>query len=244
MNYEEKVYFETINNKKIFCTLLEPENNQKKMVIMNHGFRGSSIGTARTFVDFSRLLGKEGYSVLRFDQANSANSEGDYINSSFKEWVETTKYFSLKYLSLGYQIALLGHSMGGATVIAVSVEAQLNGLIKCILLWTPGDYDPKYNVEAEKTYEEKGQQYKGKFWQEVGDYKIKDCLRQFKGGIHLVFGESDKYISEKSRNEFKKIVKAKGEDFLLLPGQDHSDWEFKWAWKIYQEEIQKLKKYF
>ena len=242
MNYGEKAFFEVVNNKKIFSALSEPENNQKKIVIMNHGFRGSSIGPARTFVDFSRLLAGQGYSVLRFDQANSANSEGDYLQSSFKQWVETTKYFALKYLNLGYQIALLGHSMGGGTAIAVSAETELSGSIKCLLLWTPGDYDPKYNVDAEKTYEEKGQQYKGKFWHEVGDYKIKDCLRQFNGGIHLVFGESDKYISEAERNEFKEIVQSKGEDYMILPGQDHSDWEFEWAQRVYEEEIKKLKK--
>ena len=242
MNYEEKVFFEVVNKKKIFCALLEPENNQKKMVIMNHGFRGSSIGPARTFVDFSRRLGQEGYSVLRFDQPNSANSEGDYLYSSLKQWVETTKFFALKYLDLGYQIALLGHSMGGATAIATSAETELNGLIKCLLLWTPGDYDSKYNIEAEKTYEEKGQQFKGKFWHEVEELKIKECLGRYKGGIHLVFGESDKYISEKERNEFKNIVEAKGEDYMMLPGQDHSDWEFEWTQKVYEEEIKKLKK--
>jgi len=66
---------------------------------MNHGFRVRSIGPARTFVDFSRLLAVEGYSVLRFDQANSANSEGNYLESSFKEWVETSKFFALKYFN-------------------------------------------------------------------------------------------------------------------------------------------------
>jgi len=53
----------------------------------------------------------------------------------------------------------------------------------------------------------------------------------YQGGIHLVFGESDRYISEASRNEFKEIVQSKGEDYLMLLGQDHSDWEFKWAAK-------------
>ena len=59
----------------------------------------------------------------------------------------------------------------------------------------------------------------------------------------MVFGESDKYINEESRNEFKKIVESKGEDYMVLPGQDHSDWEFKWAQRVYEEEIKKLKKY-
>lgn len=43
---------------------------------MSHGFRGSSDDPARQFVDFQRLLNKEGFSVLRFDQPNSGNSDG------------------------------------------------------------------------------------------------------------------------------------------------------------------------
>ena len=244
MKIEEKVWFEIINNKKVFCVLSEPENNQKKIVIMSHGFRGSSIGSARTFVDFSRILIENGFSVLRFDQPGSGNSEGDYLQSSFKEWVETTKYIALKYLNLNYKVALLGQSMGGATAIAATSETELINKIRCLLLWVPGDYDPRYNTNPEATYEESGQQYKGKFWHEVGDFKIKDCLRKFEGGIHLVFGENDKFVNEELRKEFKNIVESKGEDYMVLKDQDHSPWDYQWAQKVYQEEIKKLKKYF
>src|SRR3989344_3999356 len=94
--FTDKVYFEEVNGKKIFCVLSESELNQKKIVIMSHGFRGSSTGPARTFVDFQRLLNKEGFSVLRFDQPNSGNSEGDYLETSYNEWVDTVVYFAKK----------------------------------------------------------------------------------------------------------------------------------------------------
>lgn len=76
----ERVFFEVINNKKIFCYFAEGEPNQKKLIIMSHGFRGQSTGPARQFVDFQRLLNKEGFSVLRADFPNSGNSDGDYLN--------------------------------------------------------------------------------------------------------------------------------------------------------------------
>lgn len=88
------VSFENINNRRIFQILTENDNAEKKIVIMSHGFRGSSIGPARTFVDFEKLLLGKGFSVLRFDQPCSGNSEGDYTNSSFNVWIETTSYFA------------------------------------------------------------------------------------------------------------------------------------------------------
>ena len=92
------VDFETIKGKRVFNIFSESENTKKRIVIMSHGFRASSIGPARTFVDFERILLKEGYSVLRFDQPNSGNSEGNYLKSSFNEWVDTIVYFAKKYL--------------------------------------------------------------------------------------------------------------------------------------------------
>ena len=92
------MYSEIINGKKIVCYLSEPETSQHKIVIMSHGFRSSSLGPARSFVDFSRILVERGFSVLRFDQPNSGNSDGDFLDSSFKEWVDTTTFLSKKYL--------------------------------------------------------------------------------------------------------------------------------------------------
>ena len=97
--FNEKVYFEQVNGKQIFCDFSEPENPQKKIVIMSHGFRGSSTGPARTFVDFQRILNKEGFSVLRFDQPNSGNSEDDYLETSYNEWVDTITYFAKNTLT-------------------------------------------------------------------------------------------------------------------------------------------------
>jgi len=111
----KKVGFEKIKGKDVFNIFTEPEKKTSKLIVMSHGFRGTSIGPARSFVDFETELLKEGFSVLRFDQPNGGNSEGKYVESSFNEWVNTTTYFAKKYLTKGYKISLLGQSMGATT---------------------------------------------------------------------------------------------------------------------------------
>lgn len=239
--FNEKVYFEKVAGKNIFCALAEPEPNQKKMVIMSHGFRGSSTGPARTFVDFSRILNKHGYSTLRFDQPNSGNSEGDYLESSYSQWVETIVYFVHKYLNLGYKVALLGQSMGGAaTVIAA---AKLKDKIPCILLWVPGVNEGDFNGKPDEIFEEGGQKYKGRFWMETRDANFFKCLNDYKGAIHLVYGENDRYISLELRHKVIDIVKAKGQPTKVLKGQDHSPWEYDLCQEVYKEELELLNKY-
>jgi len=235
----EKVYFETINGKRIFTILSEPQISQKKAVIMNHGFRGSSIGPARQFVDFSRLLVKSGFSVLRFDQPNSGNSEGEYLNSSFDEWVDTTTYFAKQFLDKGYRIALMGQSMGATTSVIASAKEELQGKVSCLLLWVP---DPKstFDKSPDQIFEEEGQKYEGMFWEEAKRANFFKCLDGYKGGIHLVYGEKDRYIENDLMNEVIDKVKQKGQTAIVLPGQDHSPWEFNVVQTAYRQQLKKL----
>lgn len=238
----DTVNFETINNKKIFTLLSEPIQATKKIVIMSHGFRGSSIGPARSFVDFSRLLFQDGYSTLRFDQPNSGNSEGNFLESSFNEWVATTTYFAKKYLDNGYKVALLGQSMGGATVSYVA--ANLQEQISCIVLWAPGISDlVRYKIDSDTTYEEGGQKYHGSFWNEERTRSIFDAIQQYQGNIHLTFGEEDKYTTLELREKLIKLVKTKNQLVTVLRGQDHSSWEYDVIQSLYKEELEFLNKH-
>lgn len=240
----EKVFFENLNNKKIFCYLSEPVNTQKKMIIMIHGFRGTSTGPARQFVDFQKLLNKRGFSVLRIDLPNSGNSDGDYLDVSYDEWVNTVVYFAKKYLDLDYKVALLGQSMGAAATVIATSKQDLKDKIPCILLWVPGVNDGDFTGEYDEIFEEAGQKYKGKFWIEAHDADFFKCLKEYKGGIHLVYGEEDRYINKKLRDRVIELVKEKNQPFMVLEKQDHSPWEYDIVQNVYKAEIEKLNEYF
>lgn len=232
-------YFETIDNKQVFCIFTEPEPSQKKIVIMSHGFRGSSIGPARTFVDFEKLLVGEGFSVLRFDQLCCGNSEGDYLDSSFNEWVQTTSHFAQKYIDSGYQVALLGQSMGATTTMIVAGQDKFKDKIPCIILWVP-DAKSNTNADPDQIYEEGGQKYKGRFWTEARDANFFGALDRYSGGIHLVYGEYDKYVSQDLREKTIAKIKEKGQTHMILPEQDHSSWDFDMVQQVYQAEVEFL----
>jgi len=240
----EKVFFENINNKKIFCYSTKPLEDQKKMIIMFHGFRGTNTGPARQFVDFQKQLNKEGYSILRVDLPNCGNSDGDYIDVSFDEWVNAIIYITKKYLNLDYKVALLGQSMGATAVTRATSNKELKNKIPCILLWVPGANADEFEGKSENIYEEAGQKYKGKFWIEAMNADFFKCLDEYKGGIHVVYGEHDKYVSEESRGKVIKMVKEKGESTMILQEQDHSPWNYDKAQEVYIEQIKKLNTYF
>lgn len=242
--FNDKVFFEKINSKNIFCVFNDASGDKKQIVIFSHGFRSSTIGPARTFVDFSRILNKEGISTLRFDQPGCGNSEGDFLDSSFNKWIDTTTYFAKKYLDLGYKVILLGQSMGGATTIAVTAREDIKDKVPCIILWSPGVNDGDFKGEAEEVFEEGGQIYKGKFWIEAQKNEIFKSLEKYQGKIHLVYGEDDKFISQELRDKAIQIVKCKNQQFMVLKGQDHSSWEFEKTQEVFKEELELIKSSF
>lgn len=240
---KKNVSFENVNNKKIFNILTEPDNPSNKIIIMSHGFRGSSVGPVRAFVDFERMLLKSGYSVLRFDQPNSGNSEGDFIDSSFSEWVSTTTYFAKKYLGLGYKVSMLGQSMGATTTMIATSKEELKDKIPCIILWVP---DPKstFDKNPNEFYKEGSMKYKGTFWQEAKDSNFFEALDKYSGKIHLVYGQEDRFIDNSLKEKVIEKIKEKGQPAMILKGENHSDWDFDVSQNVYEEELEFIKKNF
>lgn len=236
------VSFESINGKKILNLLSEPGvQKERKIVIMSHGFRGSSVGPARAFVDFSRILNNNGYSSLRFDQPSSGNSEGEFLYSSFNEWVQTTTYFGKMFLDKGYKVALLGQSMGATTSIYSSTNTDLLGKVPALILWTPGIADiAKYQIESNRIYEEGGQKYYGKFWNEERTRNIFSSIEKYRGAVHLTFGEEDRYTEQHLREKLITLIKNKGGKVDILKGEDHGPWQYDTAQKLYTDELEFL----
>jgi len=242
----EKVFFETINGKKVFCILSQPKSLSKKLVIMSHGFKGNTTGSSRNFVNFKDILVSEGFNVFRFDQPNSGNSEGAFIDSSFNEWVNTIVYFTKKYIDEGYEIALLGQSMGATASVIASTRDGVKNKIAALLLWVP---DPKSDdsdwlskeqaaiKHQDNILEEVGQKYRSSFWQEVKDADFFTCIKNYEGPIHLIYGEKDMFVAEKLKEKVIQTIKDKGQQVMILKGQNHTGWDFDICQEVYEAEL-------
>jgi hypothetical protein len=65
-------------------------------------------------------------------------------------------------------------------------------------------------------------------------------LQRYTGGIHLVYGEHDRYIAEEIRQEVIEKVREKGQPVMILPGQNHSLWSYDCFQQVFQHELKKL----
>lgn len=227
----EHTFDKQVGGRRLACVLHDTKS--KRIVIFCHGYRSSSIGPNRFFVRVSRQLFYLGISSLRFDQYGSGNSEGDFIESRFNDWVSATIEIANEYLARGFEVALFGQSMGGSTVIAAAANLPQ---IKAAVAWVPAANVHAFVWPKTGTIEEEGQVVSAKFWQQAHRARISDKLKQVKVPMYIVQCSNDEFISSDNR---QAIVDSAQQDHVveMYEGYTHSSWTYKDATQIIQRSV-------
>jgi esterase/lipase len=222
------------NNHRIATTFHDA--GSKNIVIFCHGFRGTSIGPSRYFVKVARKLAENNISSLRFDQYCSGNSDGDFLDSSFADWVMTTKKIAQDYLDRGYKVALFGQSMGGAAVIATSAAIPE---LTATVAWVPDPNIDEFNPGADGFVEEGGQLVQNSFWQEAHDAKVSDKLAEINIPMYIVQCTADEFVDEANRNVIQENAQP-NHQVDILDGFRHSQWTFEQSETVIARSVKYL----
>jgi len=205
----------------------------KRVVICCHGFLGSKLGPQRLFVRLARQLQSRGIAALRFDQYGSGDSPGDFFDSSFDDWIATTTALARRYRDDGYQVALLGQSMGGATALAVA--GDLGRAVAAVVAWVP---DPSVDPmpPGSDWSEEGGQRVRRRYWREAHDADIVGRFRAIAAPTLVFLATADAYVSEENR---RALIAARREHqrIELLTGWPHSAWTYDQATRVIAQSV-------
>jgi uncharacterized protein len=227
----ESTFTHEYNNHKLACAFLDA--GKKDIVIFCHGYRSSSTGPNRLFVDIARKLALESISSLRFDQYGSGNSEGDFYNSSFDDWLKSTEAIIRHYLAQGYRVALLGQSMGGSTVIGVSAKVPA---LTAVVAWVPDPNVEPFTPPESGEIEEGGEVVQATYWQEATDAQIATKLKIATPPMYIVQCSDDEYVS--AENHQAVVDNAQSHHTVeMLEGYKHSSWTREQADKVVAKTI-------
>jgi len=194
--------------------------SSRDIVIFCHGFRGTKIGPSRFFVRAARLLASRDVCSLRFDQYGSGDSDGDFMDSSFDDWVASIIGLANRYFGLGYRIGLVGQSMGGAAVIASAMA--LGDQLSSAVLWAPDPSVDSYE-ESEDWSEEGGERVQARYWREAHHAGLIDQYRQLQCPTMVFVPTDDIYVSAENQ---RSLVESAGPHHRVVPleGWVHSGW--------------------
>ena len=115
----EKVSFKNADGHTLDARLELPDGQVNSYAIFVHCFTCSKQIHAATRI--SRALTEAGIAVLRFDFTGLGNSDGDFSNTNFSTTVaDVISAYDHMVQAKRVPELLIGHSLGGATVLAVA----------------------------------------------------------------------------------------------------------------------------
>lgn len=116
---KQKITFENDSGEQLAALLEKPSSTPQAYALFAHCFTCSKDIAAASRI--SRALASRGIAVLRFDFTGIGNSEGDFANTNFSSNVEDL-VCAANHLRehLKAPALLIGHSLGGAAVLAAA----------------------------------------------------------------------------------------------------------------------------
>lgn len=205
----------------------------KQLVVFCHGYRGTSTGPNRFFVRAARQLAGQGISSVRFDQYGSGNSEGDFMDSRFNDWVATVHAIVRHYADKKHKIALFGQSMGGAAVIVAG--ANIPGL-QAVVAWVPDPNVEPFTHDENDLMEEGGCLVRAKYWKEAHEARVGDKFPAIKAPTYVVQCTADEYVDQQNRDVF--YAKARPYQKIdTFDGYSHSTWTYEQSEDIINRSV-------
>ncbi len=224
----EKLTFDNQRGESL-AALLEQPDRPRAMALFAHCFTCSKDIAAASRI--SRALGRKGIGVLRFDFTGLGNSEGDFANTNFSSNVQDllAAAQALRQRLQAPQI-LIGHSLGGAAVLAAAADIE-----ECRAVATIGaPADPSHvrhllegdieEIESEgsATVRLAGRKFqiKKQFLDDISSQRLQRRLKSMQRALLILHSPLDSIVSI---DEAAKIYKAARhpKSFISLDQADH-----------------------
>ena len=206
-----------------------PAENPKAYALFAHCFTCSkNIGTATRI---SRALAERGFAILRFDFTGLGSSEGDFANTNFSsnidDLVSASTYLSSVY---GAPKILVGHSLGGAAVIAAA--ARLPEVKAVVTIAAPSDPAhmryllrdsvPEIMLKGWAMVEIGGQEFriKKQFLEDVSEQNLEKILQGLDRPILIMHALHDELINIEHAYHLFDVARG-SKSFITLESADH-----------------------
>lgn len=225
----EQVRFRGSTGQMLAGVIDEPEGEVRGWGVFAHGF---TLG--KDFIASSRLcrrLAEEGVGMLRFDCLGLGDSEGDWGDGSFSRKVADTVAATRFMEDSGYETELLvGHSWGGAAVIAAALE--LDGVRAVASVAAPSDpshVEQQYDAlvdqvlrhgQAEWLVGGKALTLKRAFVEDIRAADLTDEVRNLGRPLLVLHSPTDNTVGIDNAAEIFKTARHP-RSFVSLEGSDH-----------------------
>jgi alpha-beta hydrolase superfamily lysophospholipase len=225
----EKVWFSSTMGSKLAGLLDHPEGEVRGWGVFSHGFTLGKDSPAASRI--CKQLAAEGIGMLRFDNLGLGDSEGDWGDGSFSHKVADTAQAARFMSDSGHTVRLLvGHSFGGAAVIAAAHELESVRAVASIgAPYDPAHVEHNYDALVERILAEgeapfpvggKALTLRRHFIEDVRAVDLREQIRTLSRPLLVMHSPTDTTVGIENASEIFRAARHP-RSFVSLEGADH-----------------------
>ena len=225
----ERVRFPSTSGPQLAGLIDHPVGQARGWGVFSHGFTLGKDSPAASRI--CKQLASEGIGMLRFDNIGLGDSEGDWSNGSFSHKVDDTAQAVRFMNDSGHEVRLLvGHSFGGAAVIAAAHQVEsVRAVVSIGAPYEPAHVEHTYDALVERILEDgeakfpiggKALTLRRHFIEDVRAVDLRDEIRTLQRALLVMHSPSDNTVGIANASEIFRAARHP-RSFVSLEGADH-----------------------
>ncbi len=225
----ERVRFESTIGPRLAGLIDHPEGTTRGWGVFAHGFTLGKDAPAASRI--CKQLAREGIGMLRFDNLGLGDSEGDWGDGSFSHKVDDTAQAVRFMERSGYPVRLLvGHSFGGAAVIAAAHQVDTVRAVASVgAPYEPAHVEHNYDALVERALEEgeapfaiggKALTLRRHFIEDVRAADLRERIRTLRRALLVMHSPTDNTVGIANASQIFRAARHP-RSFVSLEGADH-----------------------
>lgn len=225
----ERVWFPSTSGPRLAGAVDLPRGTVRGWGVFSHGFTLGKDSPAASRI--CKQLAAEGVGMLRFDNLGLGDSEGDWADGSFSHKVADTARAVQFMNESGREVRLLvGHSFGGAAVIAAAHRAaSVRAVVSIGAPYDPGHVEHTYDAlvdhiladgEAPFLIGGKALTLRRHFIEDVRAEDLHDEIRTLRRALLVMHSPTDNTVGIENASEIFRAARHP-RSFVSLEGAEH-----------------------
>lgn len=225
----EPVWFPSTSGPRLAGLIDHPQGAVRGWGVFSHGFTLGKSSPAASRI--CKQLAHEGVGMLRFDNLGLGDSEGDWGDGSFSHKVADTAHAVRFMNDSGRTVRLLvGHSFGGAAVIAAAHQLDSVRAVASIgAPYQPGHVEHNYDALVERIIAEgeapfliggKALVLRRHFIEDVRAADLREQIRTLRRALLVMHSPTDNTVGIANASEIFRAARHP-RNFVSLEGADH-----------------------
>ena len=228
-NVIERVWFPSTSGPRLAGVIDRPQGLTRGWGVFSHGFTLGKDSPAASRI--CKQLAGEGIGMLRFDNLGLGDSEGDWGNGSFSHKVADTAQAVRFMNDSDREVRLLvGHSFGGAAVIAAAHEVDSVRAVASIgAPYEPAHVERNYDALVERILADgeaafliggKALTLRRHFIEDVRAADLHEQIRTLHRALLVMHSPTDNTVGIVNASEIFRAARHP-RSFVSLEGADH-----------------------